>query len=226
MTVYIWIRGLTKPMPQNLDAILSRRSIRRYRTDTVDKVSIERLIQAAISAPSGGNLQPWHFVVVENREMLGSIRDLIVKGIQDLPHTLGDSSEDEVKHLQERYRKFSLFFFDAPITVFVFYSPAESAIAKHFKHQGLGPDGVEHATGNVEVQSTAAAIENLLLAVHEMGLGACWMNPPFFVREEMTKMLGMAPPWRLLAMIPIGKPAETPAGTQRKPVREVTTFID
>ena len=54
------------------DAILSRRSIRKYTTDSVPENLINQLLEAAMSAPSASNQQPWHFVVINDRAILGS----------------------------------------------------------------------------------------------------------------------------------------------------------
>ena len=56
-----------------MDAILSRRSIRRYTTQLVSEEIIKELLEAAMSAPSAGNEQPWHFVVIKERQILNEI---------------------------------------------------------------------------------------------------------------------------------------------------------
>jgi nitroreductase len=53
-----------------IEAILTRRSIRRFRDEPVSEDLIETLLRAAMSAPSAGNQQPWHFVVIRDRETL------------------------------------------------------------------------------------------------------------------------------------------------------------
>ena len=57
-----------------MDAILSRRSIRKYTAQSVPDEVIKELLEAAMSAPSAGNEQPWHFVVIDDRGMLDEIR--------------------------------------------------------------------------------------------------------------------------------------------------------
>ena len=59
-----------------LDAILFRRSIRRYAPDQVTDESVTRLLEAAMSAPSSGNEQPWHFVVIKSRKLLDDIAQI------------------------------------------------------------------------------------------------------------------------------------------------------
>ena len=58
-----------------LEAILSRRSIRRYRSKPVPEKTVSELLRAAMSAPSANNLQPWHFVVVDDRAVLDAIQE-------------------------------------------------------------------------------------------------------------------------------------------------------
>jgi len=56
-----------------MDAILSRRSIRKYTTRPVPDHLIKELLEAAMSAPSAGNEQPWHFIVITDRQILDEI---------------------------------------------------------------------------------------------------------------------------------------------------------
>jgi nitroreductase len=58
-----------------ISGILTRRSIRRYRPSLVPETVIEELLRAAMHAPSARNEQPWHFIVVDNRELLDQIRN-------------------------------------------------------------------------------------------------------------------------------------------------------
>ena len=56
-----------------MQAILSRRSIRKYTSQPVSEATVEELLQAAMAAPSAGNQQPWHFVVIRERQLLAQI---------------------------------------------------------------------------------------------------------------------------------------------------------
>ena len=55
------------------DIILTRRSIRKYKTDAVSEEMIENMLRAAMYAPSANNKQPWSFIVVDDRVMLNKI---------------------------------------------------------------------------------------------------------------------------------------------------------
>jgi nitroreductase len=57
----------------DLNMILSRRSIRKYTREPVNEDQIETLLKAAMSAPSAGNEQPWHYIIIRDRDILDSI---------------------------------------------------------------------------------------------------------------------------------------------------------
>lgn len=56
-----------------MDIILKRRSVRRYTGDPVSEQTVQEILEAAMSAPSAGNEQPWHFIVIRDRTILGQI---------------------------------------------------------------------------------------------------------------------------------------------------------
>lgn len=59
-----------------MENILSRRSIRRYTAEPVSEETIKQLLEAAMSAPSANNRQPWQFVVIDDRELLDAITEV------------------------------------------------------------------------------------------------------------------------------------------------------
>ena len=59
-----------------MDTILTRRSIRKYKKQSIPNEIIEELLDAAVSAPSAGNQQPWHFVIVDDRKILDKIPEV------------------------------------------------------------------------------------------------------------------------------------------------------
>jgi nitroreductase len=61
------------------EAIETRRSIRKYKTDPVDPALVKELLEAAQRAPSGNNTQPWRFIVVED----GAVRETLARVCHD-----------------------------------------------------------------------------------------------------------------------------------------------
>ena len=74
-----------------------------------------------------------------------------------------------------------------------------------------------------DVQGIGAAIENILLAVHALGLGACWMGKAR--DEEIERFLEAREGEELMAIIPIGHPAEAPLPISRHPLEILARFI-
>lgn len=60
-------------MMDAMDAILSRRSIRRYKDKKVPEEVVKKLLEAGMAAPSAKNRQPWRFIVIDDRELLDEI---------------------------------------------------------------------------------------------------------------------------------------------------------
>jgi nitroreductase len=63
-----------------LEAIFTRRSIREYTTQAVPEELVKKILSAAMQAPSAGNQQPWHFIVVTERNQMNSLADALPFG--------------------------------------------------------------------------------------------------------------------------------------------------
>lgn len=59
-----------------MDILFSRRSIRKFTTEAVSEKSVREILEAAMSAPSAGNQQPWHFIIINDRKLLDQIPSL------------------------------------------------------------------------------------------------------------------------------------------------------
>ena len=96
---------------------------------------------------------------------------------------------------------------------------------------GVLPEGLTHAQinemrGHPDVQSLGGAVEHLLLAAVDLGLGACWLSGPLVAREELEKLLGVGQNYTLGAMVAVGKPAGPAQMKPKKPVEEIIEFRD
>ncbi len=72
------------------------------------------------------------------------------------------------------------------------------------------------------IRDTAIAIENMLLEADAQGLGTCWVG--FFVQAEIRPVLGIPDDKFVVAVIPIGYPAEQPAARPRKPLADIVRY--
>ena len=188
-----------------LDAIAARRSIRKFEDTPVPEEALRAILNAAIQAPSGKNKQPWRFIVVkgdQRAEMVRIMREGIA-GNKARGRDIG-SSEWSARVIEQ-----------APVTVFVF-----------------NPEGIvpwkEHSFEEViwdvvDIQSVGAAIQNMLLAAQDLGLGSLWICDVFFAYKELCQWLGEE--GEMIAAVSFGFPAEAPAARPRKAFDEVVKFL-
>ena len=212
-------------MDQFVELARSRRSVRKFTDESVPREDAARMLEAASCAPSGGNAQPWLFVAVDDREVILKCRKVVEDGIESLNSLLPGLAESDRKRLQGRLRSFSLFFSGAPVVIFAFVESGEGPLVRALVDSGVSAADAETMLGHVGIVSAAAAVENLLLAAHSMGYGACWMHPPFFAKEGIAGLLGVGSGHELMAIVPVGRPAERPAPPAKKPSASVSRFI-
>ena len=180
-----------------LDLLLSRRSIRRYRPDPVPQALIEQGLTAAIWAPSAHNRQPWRFAVVtEAARKEGLARAMGARLRRDLE---ADGAAEPII-AQDTTRSYARLT-GAPVLIVVSLSMVdmdEYPDRRRQQHEFL-----------MAAQSTAMAGQNLLLAAHSVGLGACWMCAPLFAPEVIRAALDLPDDWQPQGVITLGYPAET-----------------
>jgi len=184
------------------EAIMNRRSIRKFSGAPVERAVIERLITAAGSAPSVANAQPWHFHVTS-----GATRDAVC-GVTAL----------STVHLQEYldllppadYEAAERFFANlgsAPVVVVVSVPVAE-----------------DEPTRINDTLATGCAIENMMLAAFAEGLGCCNITFSFWVRDKLADLLGIADDREIISLVLLGHPAEVPEPIVRR--TDVATYLD
>lgn len=193
------------------DSISKRRSIRKYKNQSISHETIEKIIEAGINAPSSKNRQPWHFVVVTEKEkesMLKAMSNGIQNEIDDnglLPesrqHIAGANYTVEIME-------------QAPVTIFILNklgkSPLESLSAE------------ERLYEMANIQSIGAAIQNMSLMAVELGLGSLWICDVYFAYRELCEWLDTDN--QLVAAISLGYPDEEPSRRPRLQLSDVTEW--
>lgn len=187
--------------------IQDRRSIRRYRPEPVAPAVLEQLLQAAIWAPSAHNRQPWRFCVVTQPAAKLALSQRMG---EEWRRDLGGDGADPA--LVERRIAISQARMNSAAALIIAAVSMEEM--EHY------PDERRNAAEwTMAVQSVALACQNLLLAAHYYGLGACWMCAPLFVPELVCEVLQLPATWIPQAMITVGYPAETKT-KERAPLSE------
>lgn len=176
--------------------IQGRRSIRRYKAQPIDREVLESLLQAATWAPSAHNRQPWRFCIVTQAETKLALSQRMGEEWQrDLGADGADPAVVERRVAISQVRMNS-----AGALVIAAVSMEEM---DHYLDERRS-----QAEWTMAVQSVALACQNLLLAAHHYGLGACWMCAPLFVPALVREVLQLPDSWIAQAMITVGYPAE------------------
>ena len=188
-----------------LKAIADRRSIRKFKSESIPEEAIQTILTAATQAPSGKNRQPWRFIVVQGEKRAEMVR-VMREGIEKTKARDQDlgSSEGTVRVMEE-----------APVTIFI------------FNPEGMAP-WLAHSIGQmfddvVNIQSIGAAIQNMALAALGLGIGSLWICDVFSAYEELQEWLGEKD--AMIAAMSFGYADETPGPRPRKPVSEVARWL-
>jgi len=166
------------------EAIKNRRSIRKYQKKDVSDEILQKILDAGNWAPSAANRQPWEFVIVRNVKTKNRLQEIV-----DENAAISAIWEPRFATYLDRYGRFVK---TAPVVVIVLADPLKT-----------GP----HVFGEeTYMLSVGAAIQNILLAAHAMGLGTAWisMYDEFKVKELIKAPKG----YKVVGVIPIGYPAE------------------
>ena len=194
------------------DTLITRRSIRRYENRPIPRHLINQLLETAIWAPSAHNRQPWRFAVITQFDTKHHLATTMGNKLRrDLT---ADNVPEAViaKDVNRSYERITL----APALVLVSLSMADMDVYSDSRRNAN-----EHM---MAVQSTAMAAQNLLLAAHAHGLGACWMCAPLFVPDLVRETLALPADWQPQALITMGYPAQTRSKT-RRPVSASVIYL-
>lgn len=187
------------------DVVFQRRSIRRYRPDTVPRDVVESLLKAAIWSPSAHNRQPWRFGVVETHAQKESLAQAMGARLRRDLQSDGVPSDVIEADAGRSYSRIT----QSPVLIVLCLSMVDMDVYSDDK-RSLN----EYL---MAVQSVAMAGQNILLAADDAGLGACWMCAPLFCPDVVKATLNLPEDWQPQALLTLGYAAETREKT-RKPL--------
>ena len=139
------------------ETIQARRSVRRYTSQPVSDETLQRIIQAGLWAPSGLNLQPWHFVAVRSDSKKKELLAIMENVSKDIKGELEERFPDHPELVSDT-RNFIKSLGDAPVIMLAF----------------LCRDDYEDK--KTAMLSVAAAVENMLIQARSMDVASCWLT--------------------------------------------------
>jgi len=194
-------------------AIRGRRTVRRFLRRPVEKELLERILEAATWAPSAHNAQPWRFYVLTDPDVKKRLAEEMAEAWERDLERDGVPLEERRSLTSESVERIT----EAPVAV---------VACMTMRDMDRYPDERRMmAERTMAVQSVTAAVQNMLLAAHGLGLGACWMCAPLFCPDVVRRVLGMPEDVEPQALILLGYPAEEPEPPKRKPLSEVTVWV-
>jgi len=182
-----------------LDLARSRRSIRRYLDEPVPRELIEKILDAACWAPSAHNRQPWRFAVIERAETKHALASAMGEKLRADLERDGVAQDIIEKDIARSYQRIT----SAPVVIIACMTTRDMDVYHDTRRK--------KAEFVMTIQSVAMALQNLLLAAHALGLGACWMCAPLFVADTVREVLKLDEDWEPQALITLGYAAETRA---------------
>lgn len=194
------------------DAMYTQRAIRYWQDKPVPRTEIEKVIEAASKAPSGSNLQPWVFVVVDDPAIKGKIGDAlnaIYEGgpLKDMI-AQGQQVEDKSQRLMmQGAQAFFSNLAKAPTLVFPCLYQLSSPT----------PDPTSLEAGS----SIYMAVQNLMLSARALGLGTVMTTAHVMIEDTLREATGIPDNAYPVALIPMGYPDANFGPTRRKGLDEI-----
>lgn len=198
-----------------IKVIQDRRSVRNFTDEPIADQDLDMILEAARLAPSGENAQPWRFIVVKDelmRKKMGAIAgggssrrftaEFVTRKMQERFANLEDEAKKQAAFQKLTTGQVSAFMAEAPVNLVV-----------------CGKKDVWDTP-----YDTSAAIENILLMVAALGLGACWVIAPCIdIRDEdrIKGLLGIPEDYKAVSILSIGHPARAHKPRPRMPLKEL-----
>ena len=194
------------------EVMRTQRGVIRYAPDPVPRAAIEKIIEAATMAPSGGNSQPWEFVVVTDRDLVekvGRIYEEVWMGRMGA----GTSPGETAVYKSARYMANHMH--EAPALVLI--------CVDHGRGNFPYTPGQPFQRG-AYASSIWPAVQNFMLAARALGLGTRLTTTHVHREEEIKDLLGIPESVETVVLTPLGYPKGTFGPLDRRPAAELTSY--
>lgn len=206
---------MTKPAELSgnptLSTIKQRRSVRLFTDQPVPEMDLLTMLSAANRAPSAHNQQSWRFIVLRG-EKKQALAELVNARAGEFP-----------RPSCALLRMASRTIVSAPVVV------AVANTGELIRHGGdlfqVNREAALDFFRTMEIQSSAAAVENLLLAATSMGIGTVWLGILYLIKHEVLTFLE-EPDGEFMAVIPVGYPARVSDGPKKRPLAVSIRYLD
>src|SRR5512135_891347 len=195
---------------ETLRSIRDRHSVRSFTGDDVTDEEIKVLLHAANAAPSAHNQQAWRFIVLRGGKK------------QELTQLVTSKSAEFPRPAAALLRMGAKSIISAPVVIAV-------ANTGDLIRHGTDLFQVEKEMANdffrtMEIQSSAAAVQNILLAATSLGLGTVWLGVLYLIKDDVLRFLG-EPEGEFMAVVPVGVPVKVGSGPKKHPLEMKVKYL-
>ena len=202
------------------DGLMTTRAMRRFSREPVGTDEVERILRAAQQAPSGGNIQPWQFVVVTDDDGRAWLGDLYRRAyaryeaalMAGLPEFRSDDDREAWERTVRASRHLADHLGEVPVIVLVCMPDISMSVRDDDGEMDVG----------TPFASVYPAVQNLLLAARSMGIGGLITTVHRIHHDEVRGHFGIPDGQQVVALVPLGRPTGRFGVARRRPVDRVT----
>jgi nitroreductase len=196
---------------ETLKTIADRHSVRIFKDIPPSNDLIEQVLNAANLAPSAHNQQSWRFIIITG-DKKRKLTELTTEKAATFPRPTAVLLRMAARSIAS-----------APVVIGIANT---GDLIKHGGELfGLGNDNVADFFRTMEIQSSAAAVQNLLLAATSLGLATVWLGILFLIKDDVLKLLD-EPQGEFMAVVPMGYPEREVNGPRKKPLQAIVKYMD
>ncbi len=200
-----------------------RTSVRSFSGEKIPFNDLRKMAEIAGMAPCIGGKEVWKFVAITNRELMSQMEAAVRNKYNSILPPEAESANEGVKNAVE---SFSTIFTKAPAMFAILASPYTALIDRVLSQTSYSHSDINKMRNYPDIQTIGAAIENLILAAVDLGYAACWQTGPMVAKEELSSIIGVKPPFSLIAFVAVGKPDHEITPRHRRPVEEIFEVIE
>ncbi len=198
-----------------MKVIQDRRSIREWTDEPISEQDLAMILEAGRLAPSGENAQPWRFIIVKDAETRKKIGALAGggSGRRFTAEFVTNQMQERFASLQDEAKKKAAFekLTSGQVSAFLANAPLNIVVCGKKDVWDMPLD-------------TSAAIENMLLMITALGLGACWVIAPCIdIRDEerVKALLNIPEGFKAVSVISVGRPTRPHKPRPRMPIHQL-----
>jgi nitroreductase len=195
-----------------IEGLKARRSIRKFKPDPVADETIKKLLEAALLAPSGSNIQPARYIIVKSKEARAKLVECTpLPFVAEAPVVIICCADTEVfGKAAERFKelKEAGAFFDTPLN--------DVKPEDYSKNRRKMDEATIKSYLSLNV---AIAVDHITLRAVDLGLGTCWVG--MFDQDQVKKAFDISERYHVIALLPVGYPAQDPARRPRIGLEEL-----